>query len=369
MSLFLRACPAPVAGVTGTKGKTTTTTLLHAMLSERFPNAVLAGNMGRSALAELTTLDASSPVALEISSFQAEALDELGLSPHVTIITNISEDHLDRYASFDVYATVKARLGAHQRPDDWLVVPSDDERIGGLTAGFAGRHVTFGIDQSADNYALWIDGDRFAGRWAASDIDLGALDALRLPGPHSRMNALAAAAAALALGATPVDICAAIATFSGVPHRLEAVAEFAGVTWVNDTAATAPAAAIAALRAYTGRDLIVIAGGSEKRLSLDEFADALAQRARRVVLLDGAATPRLMELLARRGYGAVDGPVSSMEAAVEKARQGAHAGTLVLLSPGCASFGMFRDEFHRGEAFRQAVQALAAVRGVEERVR
>lgn len=360
MSLFLRACPAPVAGVTGTKGKTTTTTLLHAMLRTRYPGATLAGNMGRSALAALPAISGGEPVALEISSFQVEALDEHRLSPHVAVITNISEDHLDRYTSFAEYAQVKARLAAHQRAGDVLVIPADDTRIDDLTRGFAGARATFALERHAGERAVWIERDVFMARWNGELRELGPIEALQLPGEHARMNALAAAAAALALGVEPAGIRRAIAGFSGVRDRLEQVATIGDVTYVNDTAATAPAAAIAALRAYAGRDLVVIAGGSDKRVPLEGFAAELARHARYVLLLEGAVTPALQRLLVERGYAAIKGPFGRMDAAVDAASRLTRPGSVVLLSPGCASFGMFRDEFHRGDAFREAVARLAA---------
>jgi UDP-N-acetylmuramoylalanine--D-glutamate ligase len=356
MTLFLRACPAPVVGVTGAKGKTTTTTLLHAMLRQHWPSAALAGNMGRSAVEQLADLAPDVPVALELSSFQLEGLDEHRLAPHVAVLTNIFEDHLDRYASFADYAAVKASIARWQTADDWLVTPRE-----GLPAPVASeaRRVTFGLEWADDGEdALWVAEGRFAGRWGGEAVDLGPVSALCLPGEHSRLNALAAAGAALASGVPPVAIARAIATFTGVPNRLEPVRELDGVLYVNDTAATAPAAALAAIDAYAGRDLILIAGGSDKRLDLRPLADGLAHAARQVVLLDGAATPRLTQLLREHGQPPLEGPYQAMAAAVDAARGAARAGSVVLLSPGCASFGLFRDEFDRGDQFRAAVLAL-----------
>jgi UDP-N-acetylmuramoylalanine--D-glutamate ligase len=145
MTLFLRACPAPVIGVTGTKGKTTTTALLHAMVQRRWPTAVSAGNMGRSALAELDAIaaDPTAPVSLELSSFQLESMGEHRMSPHVAVVTNIAPDHLDRYPSFEAYAETKAAIWRYQRPDDWAVLPADDEVVQRLAVDAPGRRVDF----------------------------------------------------------------------------------------------------------------------------------------------------------------------------------------------------------------------------------
>lgn len=369
MTLFFRACPAPILGVTGTKGKTTTTTLLAAMLRERWPDAVLAGNMAVSALAQLSSIRPDTPVALELSSFQLEALDEQRLSPHVAVITNISPDHLDRYASFDDYAWVKGAIARHQSAADWLVIPGLDPNVHRVLDGSLGQRIPVVILSSSrrrgpllsvktTNRGLWIADGRFLGVWKGEPIDLGPVDALRLPGAHSWLNALAAAGAALAVGVTPEQIARAIAGFTSVPHRMEHVATVDGVDYINDTAATAPAAAVAALRAFAGREIVAIAGGYDKRLPIDPLVDALLDFTTRVVLLDGTLTPKLHDQLAAQGYSAVDGPFASMEAAVQRAASVARSGAVVLLSPGTASFGMFRDEFHRGEMFRAAVAEL-----------
>lgn len=362
MTLFFRACPAPIIGVTGTKGKTTTTTLLHAMLREKWPEAVLAGNMGRSALMQLPAIQPDVPVALELSSFQLEALDEHGLSPHVAVITNISPDHLDRYPSYEDYVRTKGAIARWQRRGvDHLVVNPGDERVfQDIAQDAPGQWILFG-SQPRPGWKpdLWIEDGRFIGVWSyAGQIDLGPVDALRLPGEHSQLNALAAAGAALAVGVSPEEIRRAIAGFDGVPHRMEHVATVGGIDFVNDTAATAPAAAVAALRAFAGRPIVAITGGFDKQLPMEPLADELVRHASRVVLLEGSVTGTIEALLRERRFDAIDGPLTSLDAAVRRAAAIAEPGAVVLLSPGCASFGMFRDEFHRGEMFREAVMAL-----------
>jgi UDP-N-acetylmuramoylalanine--D-glutamate ligase len=360
MTLFFRACPAPIAGVTGTKGKTTTTTLLHAMLRERWPSALLAGNMGRSALQQLAAIEPDVPVALELSSFQLEGLDEHHLSPHVAVITNISPDHLDRYPSFEAYAETKGAIARWQRRNvDYIVFNPGDPLSRAVTAEAPGQWVLFATPYRLGwKPDLWVEDGMFWAAWEHQPEDLGSVSALRLPGEHSRLNVLAAAGAALALGVTPEEIRRAVAGFGGVPHRLEHVATIGSVDYVNDTAATNPAAAVAALRAYAGRPVVAISGGFDKKLPMEPLADELVRAAEHVVLLDGSVTPAIEEMLRERGHASIFGPVSSMDEAVAAAAGLASAGGVVLLSPGCASFGMFRDEFHRGEAFREAVRSL-----------
>ena len=181
---------------------------------------------------------------------------------------------------------------------------------------------------------------------------------VRLTGAHNLTNIAAAAAAACAFGIAPERIQRAVQTFTGVEHRLEFVREVDGVRYINDTAATAPEAAIAALRAFDA-PIVLIAGGADKNLPFDTFAREIGQRARAVILLQGTATPTLLDALRAAHAGvAVHGPYDDFEQALDTARRIAATGDIVLLSPGCASFGMFRNEFHRGEAFRRIVQSF-----------
>ena len=358
MTLFLRASPAPTIGVTGTKGKTTTTMLLHEMLRQRWPGTVVAGNMGRSALGRLGDVEAGVPVALELSSFQLEGIGEHHLAPHVAVITNLHPDHLDRYPSPVEYAAAKTNITRAQTPDDWAVYPADDPAVAPLVQGARARPVTFADAAHPGDRTLYVADDRLRASWEGQPVDLGPTSALRIPGPHNRRNALAAAGAALAVGLDADEIRAGVAAFRGVAHRLEPVATVDGVEYVNDSAATTPEAAAAALAAFAGRPIVAIAGGSDKGLDLEPLVAALRRHATHVVLLGGTATPRLRGEL---GDGvAVDGPFDDMGAAVEQAATRAPAGGVVLLSPGCASFGLFVDEFDRGDRFRSAVTQLTA---------
>lgn len=355
MTLFLAACPAPTIGVTGTKGKTTTALLTHSILRERWAGTVVAGNMGRSALARLGDVRADVPVTLELSSFQLEGLGEHALAPTVAVITNVRPDHLDRYPGFDAYADAKAQIVRHQGPDDWKVVPSDDPAVDALVSGTPAAPIMFG-DTPAGPRSLFVADGHFVASWDGVDLDLGPVAALRVPGAHNRRNALAAAGAALAVGVTADEVRRGLAAFDGVPHRLEPVATIAGVDFVNDTAATTPEAAEAALGAFPGRPVVAIAGGFDKGLDLGGLVAALDDHAVATVLLAGSATPALQDRLSR---DATAGPFDSMRDAVRAAARLAPDGAVVLLSPGCASFGLFVDEFDRGDQFRDAVRALA----------
>ncbi len=356
MSIFLQACPAPIVGITGTKGKTSTSAITAAILREWRPGTVLAGNMGISAVGYLDRIDAETPVVLEISNWQLEGLDERGIGPRIAMLTNIHEDHLDTYDSFDDYADTKRSIAKHLTADDTFIVSQDNAEAWRAAAQTRARVISFGIDKPSGD-GFWLDGRTIRWQTAESQGSVELPDRFVYQGAHQRSNAAAAVAAALVRGADLDAIRAGLERFEGVRDRSEPVAEIGGVLFVNDTSATAPAAAIAALAAYPGRNLHVIAGGFDKQLDLAPFGQALARQATSVILLDGSATERLMAHVRAAG-GHWLGPFDAMEKAVEAAAAQAAPGDVVLLSPGCASFGLFRDEFDRGDKFRAAVARL-----------
>jgi UDP-N-acetylmuramoylalanine--D-glutamate ligase len=371
MTLFFRLCPGPILGITGTKGKTTTTMLTGAMLREQFPDTVIAGNLRVSALEQLPKIGPQTPVVLELSSWQLEGLGEATLSPQYACITNISPDHLDRYGTMEAYAEAKAQIFLHQRRDDVVVLNADDPNVAPMAARAVGRVVWFGKAEAharRDGRPMMVH-DRRGVAWsdphAAHGESMCDAQDIRLPGRHNLANIAAAAALARAFGVTNENIRKAVRNFTGVPDRLEFVREVNGVRYINDTTATAPEAAIAALHSFDA-PIVLIAGGADKQLPFDDMARAIGERAKAVVLLNGTATPKLQSAISSWQSAAdvqgrlatVEGPFDDFEQAVRTARDIAEAGDVVLLSPGCASFGMFRNEFHRGEEFRRIVKEL-----------
>lgn len=361
MSLFFRHCPAPIIGITGTKGKTTTTSLCAAMLATWRPETVLAGNMGISALEQLDAIAPETPVVIELSSWQLEGLADYGLSPQIAVATNLSPDHLNRYATMDDYAEAKRGIVRGQGAADIAILNRDDPAIWGFRAATAARVLPFGRDDAGGDGA-WLDGDRLCWRFGGADYAV-ARARLRLPGEHNATNALAAGLAALARGAPFAAIEAALAEFAGVKDRLESLGEIGGVEYINDTTATAPAAAAAALRAMA-KPTVLIAGGAEKQTDFADFAAVAARIPKAIVLLAGDSFDRLTRALLDAGLdpARLHGPAGSMDEAVAQAHALAAPGDVVLLSPACASFGMFRNEFHRGDMFRAAVAQLAGTR-------
>jgi UDP-N-acetylmuramoylalanine--D-glutamate ligase len=369
MTLFFRLCPGPILGITGTKGKTTTTLLAGAMLREQYPDTVVAGNLRVSALEALPRITAGTPVVLELSSWQLEGLGEAQLSPRYACVTNLSPDHLNRYVSMADYAEAKKQIFRWQEADGVVVLNGDDAEVTRWAADACGGVVWFGVavPPIPGSAAVICRPD---GLWWAAGALQGrvcAIEEIRLPGQHNRMNVAAAAALAKAFGVETEHIRTAIRSFTGVPHRLELVRDLDGVRYINDTTATAPEAAIAALQSFD-TPIVLICGGADKNLPFDDMARAVAQRAKAVVLLNGTATPKLEQQLKIENEQlrtsasepfSILGPFDDFEAAISVARRLAAPGDMVLLSPGCASFGMFQNEFHRGDEFRRIVSRLA----------
>ena len=368
IELAYRLAVAPILAVTGTNGKTTTTLLLAAMLRDPDRRAIVCGNVSaddiKKTLVE-AALEATPDDRLvaEISSFQLEWVEQF--APRVAILTNITADHLNRHRSFEEYAETKARIFSAQQARDWAIVGYDNpisRSIG--ERGMAARRIWFTTGEAPpdDSPCAWIDRGVLSVRLDAARQAIPLLPITEmpdsLPGAHSIANVLAASSAALALGIAPERIVAAVKQFGGVAHRMEHVADIAGVRFVNNSMCTNVAAAICSLEAMD-RPTIVIAGGADKDMDFAPLVPALRARAKRLILI-GSAADKMETAFREGGYSAITRAVN-LETAVIAAARGAAPGEAVLLSPSCASFDMFRDFEARGAAFRKAV------RGLEER--
>jgi UDP-N-acetylmuramoylalanine--D-glutamate ligase len=323
IELGVRLLPNSILAVTGTNGKTTTTALLGAMLETAGMPVEVAGNIGRPLTSLVGASDPAAWIVCEVSSFQLE--DVHTLRPRVAVLLNLEPDHLDRHGNLEAYAAAKLRVFANQRPDDTAVVPRGFGPVPG----------------------------------AATRVEFAADDPLpaepRIPGVHNRENAAAATAAARTIGVPDEKIAEALTAFLGVEHRIETVAEIAGVLFVNDSKATNVAAALRAIASFPERRLHVILGGRGKRESYAPLADALADGDR--CYLIGEAADELATALTARGVSyARSGDLAS---ALAGAASAARAGDVVLLSPACASFDQFASFEHRGEEFRRLVANLA----------
>ena len=372
--LFLRLCPAPTIGVTGTKGKTTTSALAAAILADRSHPVELGGNIGRPLVELLPALGPDHRVVIELSELQ---LPTLSRGTTVAVYTNVTSDHLDRHGTLEAYRRVKRRLADLVDPAGALVLNADDATIASYAATARARVVTYRADAPLPGGLGVVDGwivadgvERLAsvGGGAATtgpDGRILPLSELVIPGRHNVANAMAATAVGLLFGVDPDAIRRAATAFTGVEHRLEPVATIGGVRFVNDSQGTQPDAVIAALRAYR-TPIVLIAGGRDKGIDLTALAPVVAERAAAAVLI-GESGPTLERLFRAAGLERTE-RATTLEDAVERAdglaRSFAGAGGMatVLLSPAAASFDMFVDYAARGRAFKAAVAALAARR-------
>ena len=352
VELFARAKDAAsrVIAVTGSNGKSTVTTMAGAMCEAAGARTVVAGNIGLPVLDALSERGPAEIYVLELSSFQLETTSSL--APDAATVLNVTEDHLDRYDSMASYAAAKARIF---HGSGIQVLNRDDAWTLGMRR--AGRRVvTFGLGAPAAEHEWGIaatpDGDFLAqgGRRVMRVAELG------VPGLHNAANALAALALCTSLGLPEQPMLDALRRFRGLPHRLQRVAECAGVAFYDDSKGTNVGATVAALTGL-GRPCVLIAGGDGKGQDFAPLADPVRKHARAVVLI-GRDRDRIRAAVAGTGVALLS--ADSMEEAVNAAYAAATPGDAVLLSPACASYDMFRDYHHRGEEFARCAQALVA---------
>lgn len=354
VDLFLRLCPATTIGVTGTKGKTTTSSLIAAVLAAGPAPVVLGGNIGIPLVEQLPTLTADHRVVLELSELQ---LPTLSRGTDVAVYTHVSSDHLDRHGTLGAYRAVKRRLAELVPANGTLVLNAEDPVSSEFADAIKGRVIFYRRSEPLPGGVGVVD------EWIVDDRRrrVMPLGELLIPGWHNVSNALAAVAVGLHFAIAPDAIRRAAAKFRGVEHRLEPVASFDGVTFVNDSQGTQPDAVIAALRSFAP-PIVLIAGGRGKNLDMTDLAREVADRAEAVLLIGEAAT-ELETLFAAAGARNLE-RAATLDDAVERGYAIARelGGGTVLLSPAATSFDMFADYAARGAAFKSAVRDLAARR-------
>lgn len=364
VSLFFRYYQHPIVAVTGTKGKTTTTLLLGEMMKRKDEKAVTAGNIKVSPLEYLDALleePSAVPVVLELSSWMLESLprafSDLHHGPSIAILTNVYPDHLDRYASFDAYIASKRIIFEHQTPDQYTLLNWDHELVRAMEHQVPGKLFWFSQTHQ-DHDGCYVKDGNIVFRRNGTDTIILALTEVALKGSHNLENILSATCAAMLSDITIADIADVLRHFEGVTDRQEIVREVDEITFVNDTAATGPDAVLAALRRFHGEkagDIVLIAGGVNKKLDYHAVAEEIVKTCKAVFLLPGDASDAIAVVL---GKQIPVTRVESMADAVQSARKVAEGGDTVLLSPGAASFNVFRNEFERGEQFREEVRNL-----------
>ena len=345
-----------IIGITGTKGKSTTSTLVHKILRAKWPKSLLAGNIRDTAMLDIADrAEKNTPIVLELSSWQLEGLEKIHTGPRIAVITNIYQDHLNRYPSYQAYVAAKENILKFQKNEDCAILNYDNAILRALGKKYIkrGRKIYWFSKAKKTISAHLKNGWIFFG-----DQKIMPLSEIQIPGEHNIENVLAAACVAKILRVPGNIIRKQIALFQGVPNRLELIRSVNGTKYYNDTTATSPDAAISALKTLGNADkknIILIAGGANKKLGYKRFVEAINKFVKILIVFPGTATKKILNESLRLDQiiGA-----QSMDFAVNAAVSLAKTGDIVLLSPGAASFGMFLHEFDRGEKFVKAVKEL-----------
>lgn len=359
MSLFFQLCPAPVIGVTGSNGKSTTAALIGHILAGTGRPTWLGGNIGRSLLPEWRRIGREDFVVVELSSFQLEELGRIGRSPHLAVVTNISPNHLDRHGTMENYVEAKRQIVLFQSAGDVAVLNRDDEPTRQFAQCTPGRVLFFSRNTPCE-LGAWQDGmlARFRDRDGSFAVPLGGT---KLIGVHNVENMLAAIATTGTLGVSPEVMAERLVTFEPLPHRLQPVGEVAGVRYYNDSIATTPDSVICALAAMD-RPIVLIAGGSDKKVSFARLAEAITAKRppiRKLILLGQTADAIAAEVAARTDRADLIERVRDLSEAVGRAHALARPDDVVLLSPACASYDQFRNFQQRGDQFARLVAHLS----------
>lgn len=371
---FLLTKNTPKVGITGTRGKSTTTSLIYHIAHAHDSKTVIAGNIRTIALFDVIDdvirrekKGEMHPVILELSSWQVELLANRRLSPHIAIVTNMMEDHLNKYGSMEEYIRAKQHIYQYQTNDDYVIFNFDNDITRDFgKSGTPGQLFWFSRERKDIGDGVFVrdsgkgDKDIIFRRGGETEVVCHVSD-IAIPGVHNIYNSLCAITAAKLLGIPNETIQTALRTFHGIADRLEKIATIKGRSIYNDTTATTPDATLAALQTLSPRNaknIVLIAGGADKQLDYRALAPAIAKVVHTIVLLAGTATPKLGSELSAIGYKGKVEMANSMNEAVVKAWRHTREDDIMLLSPGAASFGMFLHEFDRGDQFKEAIARL-----------
>ncbi|WP_339728102.1 UDP-N-acetylmuramoyl-L-alanine--D-glutamate ligase [uncultured Gimesia sp.] len=358
MELFWQLNPARVIGVTGSNGKSTTTAMIHAIMKASGARCWLGGNIGISLLPVVDQIQPEDWVILELSSFQLDALNRIQASPQIGVVTNFSPNHLDWHQTVEHYRNAKQSIFRWQTKNDFSIINADEQELQGWCA--TGKVVRFGSTHDSLSDVL-LKGDAFELTKQNHTFE----PHLTVPGRHNRMNAAAAIAACDCAGVDLATIQEGLKTFKGLPHRLQFVGEYRDRRFYNDSLATTPESAICALEAFEECPIILLAGGSDKKVDLTEFATQILRQTKAIALM-GETGPVLSEMMQDLGErsgmntsAVISHPQTSFEAAFDWAFQQSAPGDVILLSPGCASYGWFSSFAERGDRFIDLFHSLA----------
>lgn len=355
MALFHKLSPCPIIGVTGTRGKSTTTTLIYEFLKAQFQDRVmLGGNIGKSAIRELSNLTDENIAVLELSSFQLDGMGESKVSPHIAVVTNMYEDHLNWHVDMNDYINTKKQVFLNQKGDDYLVVNIDND----ITKEFVNEALGFVRTYSLED----INADYFLNTQDMCIYENGTkvfeIKDLILDGRHNLYNILCAFVVARIYGIEDEKIKGVLSTFRGVEGREELIRELNGIRFYNDTTATSIEAMLSMFERFGEKNkgkIIMISGGVDKGLDYSRIKEYIQKYVKFLVLLDGSASEKIKE-----NVNGVDthGLYLDFKEAIDKAYELANTGDMVILCPGASSFNMFANEFDRGSQFVNYVNTL-----------
>jgi UDP-N-acetylmuramoylalanine--D-glutamate ligase len=355
--LFLERCPAPVIGITGSAGKTTTTALVGEMCQAAGLTTWVGGNIGNPLITDLDRIGPQDQVVMELSSFQLEIMT---VSPHIAAVLNVTPNHLDRHGTMESYIEAKQNIVAYQGPEDYAVLGYDDANARALALETAGQLAFFSAGAEVELGAYKTNGELVLRIGDEDEVICYAQD-VRLRGRHNLLNVLAACAICGIAGVPLPAMQRTIRTFSGVEHRLELVREIEGVRYYDDSIATAPERVVAALRSFD-EPIVLLAGGRDKDLPWEAFAAEAVARVRRLITF-GEAGDMIARQVASKNHDeqarleAIT-QVETLEDAVAAAAHESRPGDVVLLSPGGTSFDAFIDFAERGDRFKELVRQL-----------
>ncbi len=362
-TLFFQEFKGPIVAVTGTRGKSTTATLLEDIIKQEYKHSVLAGNIAKTAMMSVVDkLPKNSWPVLELSSWQLEGLDPYEISPRVAVVTNVMVDHLNRYRSFNAYKQAKFFICKYQKASDLVVLNADNTHTLSFAKKVKSKVYFFSLKKKVKGVYLeqgniyFFDGQK-------NELVMKT-DKIKVLGEHNLANIMAAVCTAKVLGISNIKIAKAVNNFRGIEYRLQLVKQTRGLKVYNDSASTTPDAAIAAIRALPKEKIVLLAGGVDKMLEYPELAQVIKKQVEAVVLLEGNASEKLLKELKKISYptnlihSSVDSLQKAWSLATAEAKK--NKATVILFSPAAASFNMFTNEFDRARQFNIIVKKIHA---------
>ena len=355
VELAAQFLPGPLVAITGSNGKTTTTTLAGEIMAAAGFRTLVGGNIGTPAISFAERATPETVIVLEISSFQLETIQTF--RPKVAVVLNVTPDHLDRHRTFEIYVDAKSRIFENQQPSDFAVLNADDPTCASLASRTRAQVFWFSRHKEVAQGA-WVRDGNVVFRDSQGQTEILQVSDIPLKGAHNLENVLAAVCAGVLMGCTPEKIREAVRNFKAVEHRLEFVATVNGVDYYNDSKATNVDATIKALESFPAH-IHLILGGKDKGSDYTVLNDLLRQRVKRVYTIGAAAAKVESQIVSSKSGGPEVVHAETLENAIRKAHAVAKPGDIVLLAPACASFDQFKSYEHRGRTFKEIVRTLA----------